>query len=211
MFAFGAAERQDRSRPSTREQIGDTRKVRLAISDTTYLRPLEQSDAEELHELIDANRERLARWLPWAAAQTREQTIAFIRQTKAQADHNSGFQTAIVCDGAIAGVVGFVGVDWQHRTTTLGYWLGAAYEGEGTMTEAVRVLVDHALSVWELNRVEIRAAVENRRSRAIPERLGFREEGRLREAELVDGRYLDLVVYSMLAKDWNGLNRARRG
>jgi ribosomal-protein-serine acetyltransferase len=43
------------------------------------------------------------------------------------------------------------------------------------MTAAVRLLVDHALTVWQLNRVEIRAAVENRRSRAIPKRLGFRQ------------------------------------
>ena len=38
------------------------------------------------------------------------------------------------------------------------------------MTVAVRLLVDHALSTWDLNRVEIRAAVENHRSRAIPNR-----------------------------------------
>ncbi|HEY2333416.1 MAG TPA: GNAT family protein [Solirubrobacterales bacterium] len=48
-------------------------------------------------------------------------------------------------------------------------------QGSGTMTAAVRLLVDHALTVWQLNRVEIRAAVENRRSRAIPKRLGFRQ------------------------------------
>ena len=58
------------------------------------------------------------------------------------------------------------------------------------------------MSVWELNRIEIRAAVGNARSRAIPERLGFREEGTLREAELVDGAALDIVVYSMLASQW---------
>jgi len=67
------------------------------------------------------------------------------------------------------------------------------------MTEAVRVLTDHALSSWELNRVEIRAAVENTPSRAIPERLGFVEEGLLRGAERVGERQLDLVVYAMLA------------
>ena len=54
----------------------------------------------------------------------------------------------------------------------------------------------------ELNRVEIRAAPENRRSRAIPERLGFQREGVLRETERVGDRYLDEVVYGMIASDW---------
>ena len=69
------------------------------------------------------------------------------------------------------------------------------------MTEAVRVLVDHALTVWQLNRVEIRAATGNKPSRAIPERLGFQEEGTLRQAQLVNDQYLDYVVYSTLADE----------
>jgi ribosomal-protein-serine acetyltransferase len=99
-------------------------------------------------------------------------------------------------------VIGYVGVSWQHRSTNIGYWLGEEYEGRGTMTAAVAALVDHALSIWDLNRVEIRAAAGNGASRAIPERLGFREEGTLRKAEFVDGRYHDSVVYSMLADEW---------
>ena len=50
----------------------------------------------------------------------------------------------------------------------------------------------------------IQAAVENARSRAIPERLGFREEGILREVERIGDRMLDDVVYAMLAADWPG-------
>jgi ribosomal-protein-serine acetyltransferase len=72
------------------------------------------------------------------------------------------------------------------------------------------LLVDHALSTWRLHRVEIRAAPENRRSRAIPERLGFRQEGTLREAQLVDGRYLDSVIYAVLAADWDASNAELR-
>jgi ribosomal-protein-serine acetyltransferase len=70
------------------------------------------------------------------------------------------------------------------------------------MTLAVRALVDHAFAVWDLNRVEIAAAVENTRSRALVRRLGFVEEGTRRQAERVGNRYLDHVVHSMLASEW---------
>ncbi len=177
--------------------------MRFEISPTTHLRLFEYSDAEELHALIEANRERLARWLSWAAGQTYEDTVGFIEKTVTQHAANNGFQAAIVCEGRIAGAVGFREGEWEEGSTSLGYWLGEAYEGRGTMTEAVRALTDHALNAWRLRRVEIRAATENRRSRAIPERLGFAEEGTLRKAELVGGRYLDSVVYSMLVANWS--------
>jgi len=185
-------------------------RAKFALSDTAHLRPLAEADSKELHVLIEANRESLRRWLSWAATQTLEDTHGFIRRTEAQPAANDGFQVAIVCGEEIAGVIGYIGVDWQHRSTALGYWLDERHRGKGTMTAAVRALTDHALSVWELNRVEIRVAVENRRSRAIPERLGFRQEGTRRQAELVDGRYLDSVVYAMLAADWPAMRSGFR-
>lgn len=176
--------------------------MRLSISASCHLRPLEESDAAELYTSIEANRELLARWLPWAAGQTFEDTTDFIHRTREQLVGNDGFQLAVVFDGKIAGVVGYRGVDWEQRSTSLGYWLGIEHQGRGTMTEAVRALVDHAVSGWGLDRVEIRAAVANRRSRAIPERLGFRLERTLPAAEVVGGRQLDSAVYATSAADW---------
>lgn len=176
--------------------------LRFDLLDDCHLRLLEESDADELYGLIEANRAYLARWMPWASGQTREGTLQFIRQTRRQVAGNNGLQTAIVRGGRIVGVVGFHGVDWADRATSIGYWLDERQQGSGIMTRAVRALVDHALLEWRLNRVEIRAAPENQRSRAIAERLGFREEGVLREAERVGDRYLDNVVYGMLASEW---------
>ena len=175
--------------------------MRFELSPTTHLRLFEESDAEELHALIEANRQRLAPWLPWAAGQTYEDTLGFIRRTIEQDAAGDGFQAAIICDGRIAGAIGYREVDWEDRSTSLGYWLAEPYEGRGTMTEAVRTLTDHAFTAWGLRRVEIRAAVENRRSRAIPERLGFTEEEILPRAEMVGGRHLDSVVYAMLSPE----------
>jgi ribosomal-protein-serine acetyltransferase len=104
-------------------------------------------------------------------------------------------------DGAIVGMVGFHRFDWANRATSIGYWLAADHEGRGLMTEAVRALVEYAFETRGLHRIEIAAAVDNARSRAIPERLGFREEGVRRDAERHGERYLDLVLYARLATD----------
>lgn len=164
--------------------------------------PLEAEDATELHALIEANREHLARWLPWAADQDLSATERFIAAGEEQLARDNGFQAAVAPEGEIIGVVGFHSIDWIDRNTSLGYWLAESAQGRGIMTTAVRALLDHAFYEWELHRVEIRCALDNRRSRAIPERLGFREEARLREAELVQGRYLDSVVYGLLEGEW---------
>ncbi len=181
----------------------------IVIGPSLRLRLLGADDAPELHAAIAANRDYLARWLPWAAGQTLADTAEFIRGAGEQLAGNDGFQTAILDGTQIVGMIGFRSVEWEHRSTSIGYWLSQNRQGRGTMTAAVGALVDHALRIWRLNRVEIRAAVENRRSRAIPERLGFSEEGTLRQAERINDEYLDSVLYAMLAADWSA-NRRRQ-
>jgi ribosomal-protein-serine acetyltransferase len=176
--------------------------LRFQIDDRRCLRLLEEADAEELYAVVDANRGYLAQWMPWAAAQTLEDTLEFIRGSRRQLANNQGFQTAVVDDDRIIGVLGFHRVDWENRSTSIGYWIAESSQGRGSVTQAVRALADHAFRTWKLNRIEIQAGVDNERSRAIPARLGFSEEGVLRQAERVGDRFVDHVVYAMLAEDW---------
>jgi ribosomal-protein-serine acetyltransferase len=166
------------------------------------LRAINEEDAPELYAVVAESREHLSRWMPWAAGQTLDATLEFIRQARKQAADNLGFQRAMIHQGRIVGTIGFHRVDWEHRLTSLGYWIAQDAQGRGVVTRSVRTLTDHAFDAWLLNRVEIRAGVENLRSRAIPERLGFVQEGVLREAELVGDRFVDHAVYSMLAREW---------
>jgi ribosomal-protein-serine acetyltransferase len=172
--------------------------------DALGIRPLEARDAAELHALIEANRAHLARWMPWAAGQDLAGTERFIAETEQQRGRGAGFQAALAPDGEILGTVGFPVFDRINRNACIGYWLSEEAQGKGTMTTAVSALLDHAFQVLDLHRVEIHCAPENKRSRRIPERLGFREEALLRETERVGGRYLDSVVYGMLEAEWIG-------
>jgi ribosomal-protein-serine acetyltransferase len=172
------------------------------IDDRRHLRLLEEADAEELYEMVAANRAFLSRWMPWAANQTLEGTLEFIRSSRKQLADNQGFQAAIVEDDRIVGVLGFHRLDWENCATSVGYWIAEQSQGHGTVTRAVRALADHAFRAWKLNRVEIRAGVDNERSRAVPGRLGFQQEGVLRQAERVGDRFVDHAVYAMLREDW---------
>lgn len=174
----------------------------LVLGDSALLRPVEEADVDELDALVDANREYLARWMPWASAQTRESTREFIRTAISQLEADDGFQSVLVVDGRLTGTFGFHNIDWVHRRTTIGYWIAAAAQGRGLATRAVAALIGHAFAAWDLHRVEIRAAVDNDRSRALCERLGMTLEGQLREAEWVGERCHDLAVYSVLAPEW---------
>jgi ribosomal-protein-serine acetyltransferase len=177
---------------------------RFELSEGVQLRPLTEADVKELHALIEVNRSYLAPWMPWAAGQTADGTAEFVRRSIKQEAEDDGFQVAVIVDGAIAGVLGHE-VDRENRTTTIGYWLAEDRQGRGLMTAAVKRLLEHAFDELRLNRVGIEVAPTNPRSRALAERLGFREEGVLREAErFADDDYRDLVLYSMLASEWSG-------
>ncbi len=174
------------------------------IDDKTTLKILDLQDTNELFILTDQSKELLREWLPFIERnKTLADTEAFIKSTMNQFSVNNGFQAGIWHDGKIVGVIGFHKIDWINKSTSIGYWLGKGYEGSGLMTKSVRALVNYAFCELKLNRVEIRVAEKNRKSRAIPERLCFVKEGCIRQDEWLYDHYVDHIVYGMLAEDWN--------
>lgn len=173
------------------------------VGDDIQLKLLELQNAEEMFTLIDVSRNYLRAWLPWVdATQIVDDSRAFIRSTLQQFASNKGFQAGILFKGQLSGVIGFHEINWTNRSTSIGYWFGEGFQGRGIMTTACRAMVDIAFKEYGLNRVEIRAAVENPKSRAIPERLGFQQEGICRQEEWLYDHSVDHVVDAMLAEEW---------
>ena len=77
------------------------------------------------------------------------------------------------------------------------------------MTDACRAVLDYLFGELRLNRIEIQCATGNARSMGIPRRLGFTLEGTRREAELVNGKFYDLLLFSMLKREWKAFNTSR--
>ena len=175
----------------------------ISINEDIDLRIVEERHAQDLLALVDKNRAYLRQWLGWVDATNSLEDIRFFAKNGLQQfANNEGFQAGIWYKGQVAGCIGYHPIDWDDRKVEIGYWLAEDMQGKGLMTSACRTLVTYAFDEWGLNKVEIHCAVGNTRSRAIPTRLGFTQEGILREAEWVNDHFVDLVIYGMLAREW---------
>ncbi len=160
--------------------------------------------------MIEASRERLRQWLPWVDGSTEEGvTRAFIAQALDEARRGREGHYGIRWRGTLAGVIGYRRPE-PPPTFAIGYWLGDGFEGRGVMTGACRALLGYLFAVAGAHRVEIRAAPGNARSRAVAERLGFRVEGVLREAEALPGGWVDHCLYAMTVGEWSHLRGLHR-
>jgi ribosomal-protein-serine acetyltransferase len=175
----------------------------LTSDDALLLRQITGSDAEALTALIEENRTYLRQWLPWLDSSTSiSDTLRFIDRTMEQAFLDNGYTFGIICEERLAGVIGQHYLDRLNRQTELGYWLDARHQGRGIMTRCTSRLIDFAFNDQDCHRVILRCAAGNAKSRAVAERLGFVQEGILREAEWLYDHYVDLVVYSLLKSEW---------
>lgn len=183
----------------------------LTLADDLQLDLLEERDAEELYALVDANREHLQRYLPWARIATLESERAFLRSSLERFARGAGFDAGVRVDGVLAGALGVFNVRADVRRAELGYWLGEGFQGKGVMTRAVGGLARVLFQTRGFNRLEIRCQSGNAPSRGVAERLGFRLEGTLRAVHPAsDGLVADLEIFGLMRSEWETL-RERRG
>jgi len=158
--------------------------------------------AQSLFELTDSNREFLRPWFPWIEFTTQaKDTEKFIDDQDKLYREKKAVQVVLEYETNIIGMVDYHEIDLNNEVGRIGYWLGEEFNGNGFMTSAVKEMVSMGFNDFALNRIEIQCAIENVKSRAIPERLGFAQEGILRSAEKVHGRYLDHAVYGLLKNE----------
>lgn len=171
------------------------------IDERTVVRTLTLDDAEAVYRAIDENRDRLHPYMPWeSATRSPDDVRAFIERSLASPTDEDA--NGIWVAEEFAGSVG-LRVDPQMNTGEIGYWNVRAFEGRGLVTNACRLFIDHGFRERKLHRIEIHAAADNLRSRAVAERLGFTLEATVRDAHRKpDDTYVDQVVYGLLESEW---------
>ena len=174
-----------------------------SIDEELSLKLVTLLDAPRIFELTEQSRTYLREWLPWLdSTNTVYDTENYVKFSMKLFAENNGLNTAILYREEIVGIAGFNQLNWGNKTAYIGYWLGESYQGNGIMTRVAKGLTNIAFDEFNMNKVEIRAAIENKKSRSVPERLGYVYEGTIRSAEWLYNHYVDHAVYGMLAEEW---------
>ncbi|MFA4946412.1 MAG: GNAT family N-acetyltransferase [Candidatus Micrarchaeia archaeon] len=148
---------------------------------------------------------RIARWtqrVPHPYKKT--DAVKFIRDCKTKWREGTGYNFATISkeDGALAGDLSLFGLDKENRTATIGYWLGARYQGKGLMREAVALLLDFGFKKLKLEKIRSRVDADNSRSQRVLESSGFKREGFLRKEVLKRGKRKDAITYGLLKSEY---------
>jgi ribosomal-protein-serine acetyltransferase len=168
------------------------------------LAPVDIADAQEVWLAVQSSRALLQKWLPWVPFYTEPaSTVRFAEACVADWDYGRALRFTIRerAGRTFVGVVGLESCVHIHRQCDLGYWLRRDGMRRGLMTEAARATIEFAFRYMGAHRIRIAAATDNHASLRVISRLGFRFEGIARQAEWVDGRWLDHGVFALLATD----------
>jgi ribosomal-protein-serine acetyltransferase len=177
--------------------------LQLETSRLILRAPRQTGDGSVVNKAIRESFPELKAWLPFAQTiPEAEETEINLRMAHVKFLKREAFRFLLFEKetNEFIGTASLQDIDWDIPSCQIGYWMNTAFTGKGYMTEAVQELTNLALNTISCRRVEIRCESENRKSRAIPEKLGFSLEGTLRNEDLsADGnRLTDTCIYSVI-------------
>ena len=169
------------------------------------LRKLKLSDADDIYKNLQ-NKE-MVKWtlnIPWPYK--KEHAIKFIRRTHYKIRKKKSYAFSIVLKeiDKVIGVVDLMNIDWKNKNAEIGYWIGKRYWNKGFATEAVKLMLKFAFEKLKLHRVYASLFEENKASRRVLEKCGFKLEGILREHRYKHGKWHNELVFGLLKKEWEG-------
>lgn len=177
-------------------------------SDRVSLRPVEREDAAFLQRSTTDPEIRVGLGAP--APSNERETESFIEKVVEEGD---GLSLLVEANGECdvkgedegenepVGLVAAKSLD--PARPELVYWFVPEYHGEGYGSEAVGLFVDYLFRTVDCHGLHARVFDFNKGSRGVLGRLGFREEGRFREAKFVDGAYVDVFHFGLLRREWS--------
>ena len=179
----------------------------LVVDEDIVLRSLDMEDSKRIFELVDKNRKHLEAWLSWIEKiRSVKDSKNFVRTVKYKDVFAGRWVYGIWYQEKLVGMIDFNEGNKELNQVAIGYWLASEYQGNGIITRSAKKVISYLFNQQEVHRVLIKCATDNYKSQAVAERLNFNWEGIDREVGTINGKSVDLIIYSILYREWYELN-----
>ena len=179
--------------------------VPLLETKRLVLREMRPEDAEAIFGMYGD--EEVMRYRDVLAFSRLEEAQQFLEQMRSRCEQGEEMHWGITLKGE-EHLVGSCGYSWHlgRQFGAIGYDLARLYWKQGIMTEAMQALLRFGFEVRNLHRVEAKVRLGNDASMRLLQRLGFQEEGMLRESLFLNNHFFDVKIFSLLKSEYN-INR----
>ncbi|ARC91903.1 ribosomal-protein-alanine acetyltransferase [Vibrio coralliilyticus] len=171
------------------------------------LRTAEPTDGQLISDYFIANRAHLKQWEPRREDAFFSESGWTQRLIKLNELHRMGLGYYLIIidseSGEMLGTVSFSNISrFPFHACNLGYSLGENAQGRGVMTRALKMAVNYMFSIQNIHRIMAGYMPRNQRSEAVLNRLGFKQEGFAEDYLLIDGRWEDHNLTSLINPNW---------
>lgn len=101
------------------------------------------------------------------------------------------------------GTISLFDINQKHSFATIGFQLVKDYWGRGIMKESLLNFLKFVFEELNFHRIEAQTHIKNEKSIKVLKSLGFTKEGKLRQNFLIEGKFEDSYLYSMLKTEYN--------
>jgi RimJ/RimL family protein N-acetyltransferase len=117
-------------------------------------------------------------------------------------ERHESFCWFVSATGQVVGAVTLKNISHSMSYGEIGYGIAESHQGKGIATAAVRLLVNRIFTESKLRRLIAYVHEENHASRRVLEKLGFQEEGLLRDHYVINGTPVNEALYGVLKREW---------
>jgi ribosomal-protein-serine acetyltransferase len=174
----------------------------IEVDKDITLHRLTRENAQEKFDLIVANHDHLLPWLPWADFYHEiDDMYGYTDSEIEKFDAGTAFTYDIYYQDQLVGSIDFNNLSEENHRVELGYWVGKEFTGKGIATRVAAAMTKYAFEKLDMNRVAILACTDNIPSINVAKRLGFIEEGTLRQFLTLSDGVHDVVAFSKIKTD----------
>ena len=170
----------------------------LMVSPRVVLRELRRSDAPALFEVARSPEIMRHSWPPPPTVEDCERFIEWA-STERAAGKYAAFAVVPRDRLTAAGLFELRPLQPGFFRAELGFFIAKSLWGTGVFPDAAGLVCEFGFKAVGVHRIEIRSSVHNRRSNAALQKIGAKQEGRLRAAFVYDGRFEDQYLWSLVS------------